>query len=250
VTSEKPKYWVPALEKAHHVLNTIAEQPGKLKLIELSRLLEINKSSMYSLLQTMEALEWVKREQGDTYSIGRGISRIGFSFSQHYDVKEQFRQEGALIRSRIGGTLQLAKLAGWEVLYLEKLETPSPVRLVSEPGMRFPAFATGLGKALMAFETPERQEQLLQDTVWKPLTSYTTLEAEALQAELVEIRKRGVAYDLQEAVMGFNCVAAPVLNQAGAAVYAVSCAIPVHCWEEQAEAAEREIRLLAERLAQ
>jgi len=155
-----------------------------------------------------------------------------------------------MIRSRIGGTLQLAKLAGWEVLYLEKLETPSPVRLVSEPGMRFPAFATGLGKALMAFETPERQEQLLLDTVWKPLTSYTTLEAAALQAELVEIRKRGVAYDMQEAVMGFNCVAAPVLNQAGVAVYAVSCAIPVHCWEEQADAAEHEIRLLAERLAQ
>ncbi|MFD0712365.1 IclR family transcriptional regulator [Paenibacillus sp. GCM10027626] len=248
--SDKPKYWVPALEKAHAVLNLIADQPGRFKLIELSRTLEINKSSMFSLLQTMEALEWVKRETGDTYSIGRGLSRIGFSFAQHYDVKAQFRQEGAIVRSTIGETLQLAKLAGWEVLYLEKLEVPSPVRLVSEPGMRFPAYATGLGKALLAFEAEERMEQLLQESELSQLTPYTLTDMEKLRKELRLTRERGVAYDMQEAVMGFNCIAAPVFNQSGKAVYAVSCSMPVHCWPEKKDAAEAEIRQLAERLAE
>ncbi|MCQ6559795.1 IclR family transcriptional regulator [Paenibacillus mendelii] len=247
--ADKPKYWVPALEKAHLVLRVLAEEPGKYKLIELSRMLDINKSSMFSLLQTMESLQWVNREGSGTYAVGPALSDFGFSYMQRFDVKEQFRQEAALTRDRLGETVQLAKLAGTDVFYLEKVEAISPVRLVSEPGMRFPAHATALGKAMLAYEPEERLQRVLAEADLKPLTTHTVTDVEVLKQSLITAREQGYAVDLQEAVMGFNCIAAPILNRRGEAVYAVSCSMPVHCWEEKADAAKREICELAERLS-
>jgi DNA-binding IclR family transcriptional regulator len=59
------KYWVPALEKAHAIIRLIAEEPSKLKLTDLCKRLEISKSSMFSLLQTMETLQWITRDRSD-----------------------------------------------------------------------------------------------------------------------------------------------------------------------------------------
>lgn len=63
------KYWVPALDKATRILELIAENPHQLKLIDLSRRLDINKSSMFSLLHTMEELRWISKDKGDTYAL-------------------------------------------------------------------------------------------------------------------------------------------------------------------------------------
>ncbi|UVI28555.1 IclR family transcriptional regulator [Paenibacillus spongiae] len=247
--ADKPKYWVPALEKAHLVLRVLAEEPGKYKLIELSRMLDFNKSSMFSLLQTMESLQWVIREVSGSYAVGPVLSDFGYSYMQRFDVKEQFRQEAAITRDRLGETVQLAKLSGADVFYLEKVEAPSPVRLVSEPGMRFPAYATALGKAMLAYEPEDRLQRIFADVEFKPLTAHTVPDVEGLQRSLIAVREQGYAVDMQEAVMGFNCIAAPVLNRRGEAVYAVSCSMPVHCWKDKADAAKREICELAERLS-
>ena len=58
------KYWVPALERAQEVLQLVAAHPSKLKLMDLSGATEINKSTMFSLLHTMETLNWVIKEKG------------------------------------------------------------------------------------------------------------------------------------------------------------------------------------------
>jgi IclR family KDG regulon transcriptional repressor len=70
------KYWVPALEKANVILHAIAEQPYHLRLIDLSKQLNINKSSMFSLLNTLEQLQWIRRDKADTFSLGPSLVAI------------------------------------------------------------------------------------------------------------------------------------------------------------------------------
>ena len=148
--SEERKYWVPALEKADKVIALLAAEPARHKLIDLSRRLDINKSSMFSLLNTMEALQWAVRGEGDTYSLGRAFAVFGSSYVQNFDLNRSFQQEAAAARDRLQETIQLARLDGNQMLYLGKLEAPSPVRLQSEPGMRLPAHVTALGKAMLS----------------------------------------------------------------------------------------------------
>ncbi|MBP1154544.1 MULTISPECIES: IclR family transcriptional regulator [unclassified Paenibacillus] len=245
------KYWVPALEKANDVLQTIAEQPSGLKLIELSKHLGIHKSSMFSLLNTMEALEWVVRESDGTYSLGSRLGYIGNAFFKQFSLIDRFRKEASITKHVIKETIQLAKLEGREVLYLAKEEMPSPVRLASEPGIKLPAHATALGKAMLAFQGHSELEELFTTEELEPcLTPHTIKTREELFHQLAQIRTEARAFDLQEAVMGFCCVAAPVYGTGEKVIAAISCSMFQHEWEEKRELAKEEISALAKRLSQ
>jgi DNA-binding IclR family transcriptional regulator len=135
------------------------------------------------------------------------------------------------------------------VLYLAKVTAPAPVQMVSGPGARMPAHATGLGKVLLAGMDVKSLKQLYPQDVLPKLTAYTIGSREALFQDLNKVKSEGYALDLQEGVMGFNCVAAPVYHSNGSAIAAVSCSMPIHQWETKKEAAINEILSLARRLS-
>jgi DNA-binding IclR family transcriptional regulator len=242
------KYWAPALEKAHLILNLISKEPSKRKQMDLSKQLGIHKSSLFVLLHTMEALEWVKKGSDDTYSLGQWFGDMGHAFFGQNALLDQFRAEAEITRDEIEETIQLAKLDGNHVLYLGKVEAPSPVKLMSEPGMRLPAHATALGKTLLAYLSVSQREELLHSPL-EQMTPLTLTQSSLLKIQLEEIRGRGYAMEEQEAVMGFCCVAAPVFDGNGEAVAAVSASIPLHKWELKKEAARDGLMRLAARLS-
>jgi DNA-binding IclR family transcriptional regulator len=244
------KYWVPALERADAVLQAIADEPSRLRLIELSKKLNINKSTMFSLLHTLETLHWVVRDKADTYSLGPVFARFGSSYFQQYSLVEHFQKEAAHSMREIGETIQMGRLDGRDVFYLAKLDAPSPVRIASDPGMRFPAHATGLGKALLACLSNAELDALYGgDEPFRQITPFSLPDYPSLLTELDEVRRSGYAYDLQESVIGFCCVAAPILDSDGKAKAAVSFSMPQHLWEFKKDAARTEICALAAKLS-
>jgi DNA-binding IclR family transcriptional regulator len=249
-TMEK-KYWVPALGKADDVLEAILTQPSELKLMDLSKRLNINKSSMFSLLNTMEALDWVVRDAEGTYSLGSKLGLIGNAFFKQFSLIDRFRKEAAVTKHAICETIQLAKLEQRDVLYLAKEEMPSPVRLASEPGMKLPAHVTALGKVMLAWLDPFSLEALYpHEELEPPFTPHTITKRSDLYKQLEKARTDGYAFDLQEAVMGFCCVAAPIRDGRGQIIAAISCSMFQHEWEQKREAAQREICALAAKLSQ
>ncbi|SEM61079.1 IclR family transcriptional regulator [Paenibacillus sp. OV219] len=248
--AEERKYWVPALEKADKVLAVLAKEPAKHKLIDLSRKLDINKSSMFSLLNTMETLGWVRRSGsgGDTYSLGHAFAEFGSSYLKQYDLHQSFQEEASGSRDRLQETVQLARRAGNQVLYLGKLEAVAPVRLQSEPGMRLSAHATALGKAMLAQLSEEELLRLYPEEQLAQLTPHTISTRSALFKQLEAIRADGYALDDQESVMGFRCVAAPIRVSSGEQA-AVSCSMLLHQWAVKSDQARAEMLDLAKRLS-
>lgn len=243
------KYWVPALQKANDIVRMIADEPAKLKMADLCKRLAISKSSMFSLLQTMEALEWITLNPNNTYSIGVHYGIVGNSYFQQYDLIEAFQRLAPATMERLLESIQLAQLNGSDVLYLAKETAPSPIQMVPVPGIRFPAHATGLGKVLLSYLKEEDLHKLYPEEDLSALTPFTLRTKRELMAQIAEIRKNGYAIDLQEGVMGFNCIAAPVFPPKNEMTAAVSVSMPVHVWEEKKEAALREIQELARRLS-
>ncbi|GIQ69791.1 IclR family transcriptional regulator [Xylanibacillus composti] len=242
------KYAVPALERANAVLSLLAQEPYTWTLSELSRHLNISKSTMYSLLLTMERLHWVNRDRHDTYALGSAIGKLVSAYAGQYDLIEEFRRLAQPVMRKLQETVQLARLEETDVLYLAKMEAPSPVQMVAGPGVRFPAHATGLGKSLLACLQDEQVCRLFPSDKLKAVTSHTLDSREALLLELARIRKNGYALDLQEGVMGFCCAAAPIRRANGEAVAAVSCSMPIHQWEAKKADAIEAITDLAKRL--
>jgi DNA-binding IclR family transcriptional regulator len=249
VLIEKKRYWVPALEKANLVLQAIAGQPENLKLIDLSKQLNINKSSLFSLLHTLEELQWVKKEKDDTYSLGTAFSGFYHAFIQHFDFQAMFQIEAEVVMKQLEETIQIAKLEADHILYIGKVEASTPVRLLSEPGMRLPAYATSMGKMMLSSLSTEELDVLFPNDSLKILTPHTISSKKKLIKELKSIRDQGFSLESQEAVMGFCCVAAPIINRAGKTIFSVSCSMPIHQWESKKELAKEQIVSLALKLS-
>lgn len=245
----KNKYWVPALERAHKVLKLIAEYPGKLKLTDICRQLSISKSTLFSLLNTMEQLHWIKKSESDTYSLGVHFGMMGHAFFSQFDLVDYFKQEAHGVRDRLNESVQLAVLEGDHIVYMAKMEAPTPVQMVSGPGVRFPAHATGLGKVLLAALSDERIDELYPDEKLPSITPYTLTTKTDLKKELDMIRQNGYAIDKEEGVVGFCCAAAAVKRSDGTVHAAVSVSMPAHHWDEKKDLAIQEIRRLANRLS-
>ncbi|UOF92445.1 IclR family transcriptional regulator [Fodinisporobacter ferrooxydans] len=245
----KPKYWVPALERAHAILAQIASEPGSLRLIDLATRLDINKSSMFSLLHTMETIGWIVKEKGDTYMLGPALGAFGAAFSNQFQLQEAFRLEAISTVQKIEETVQLGVLDGNQVIYLGKEECIAPIRLVSNPGMRFPAHATALGKVQLAQHDYQTLQQLYPDGQLEERTPFTVKHLSELWLQLQEIHKLGYAFDREEAVQGFFCIAAPIFNHEGRIIGAVSVSMVETSWKEKWEMAIREILQLALRIS-
>ncbi|MBO7743522.1 IclR family transcriptional regulator [Paenibacillus sp. MWE-103] len=243
------KYSVPALDRAHAVLTALTDETNRWKLSELAKKLNISKSTLYSLLQTMERLQWVSRDRNETYAVGTALGRFGSGFFRQYDLIEEFRRLAEPVMHRLQESIQLAVLEGADTLYLAKVAAPSPVQMVSGPGARFPAHATGLGKSLLSGMDEAELRRLFPEETLPKITVHTIGSREALAEELKKVRLQGHATDIQEGIMGFCCVAAPVQGAAGSAAAAVSCSMPVHHWEGKRDAALKEMIGLAARLS-
>ncbi|BFT74344.1 IclR family transcriptional regulator [Paenibacillus sp. P36] len=242
------KYSVPALDRAHAVLTLLTEEPYKWKLSELSKHLGISKSTLYSLLQTMERLQWINRDRNETYALGSAVGDLGSAYFRQYDLIEEFRRMAEPVMRKLQESVQLARLDGSEVLYLTKVEAPTPVQMVSGPGVRIPAHATGLGKSLMIDMDAEQVSRVFPQESLHKITVHTIGSREAFWQELETVRQRGYSLDIQEGVMGFCCVAAPI-RRLGTVVAAVSCSMPIHHWEGKKDESISEICSLAKRLS-
>lgn len=242
------KYDVPALNRAHAVLTTLIEEPYKWKLSDLAKHLDISKSTLYSLLFTMERLQWIHRDKHETYAIGSAMGDFGSAYFRQYDLIEEFRRTAEPVMRGIQESIQLARLDGNEVMYLAKVSAPSPVQMVAGTGVRFPAHATGLGKALLLDMDAEQIRRIFSQETLPKLTVHTIGSREALLLELEKSRTLGYSLDIQEGVMGFCCVAAPVRHR-GEVTAAVSCSMPIHHWEGKKDEAASMILSLAKRLS-
>ncbi len=243
------KYQVPALQKADQILRAVSAEPYRLRLIDLSKNLGIHKSSMFSLLHAMERLGWLVKDKADTYAIGAFFGALGSSFLKRFSLIDFFHGEAAVSKERIGETLQLALLEKTEVLYLAKEEAGGRVRVVSEPGMRFPAHATALGKVQLAFLPQAEWKELYPTPDLERLTPYTITTAQRLFGELEQIGKDGFALDRQESNVGCCCAAAPVMDAEGKVVAGVSCSMTTHQWETKRQEVVAEVIRLGKRLS-
>ncbi|KAI7255398.1 hypothetical protein KC345_g11138, partial [Hortaea werneckii] len=184
----------------------------------------INKSSMFSLLRTMETLQWVVKDEGEAYALGAGVSYYNTvyneSLKQNMNLVERFLSGSAQSVKVIGETFQLSILDRDEIIYLAKQEGPSLVKLESSPGMRFPAHATAMGKMMLALLPEDEIGRRYSGKKLSAVTSRTLTDWAGFTAALSDIRQAGYAVDREEIIQGISCVAAPVLDAAGNAVAA------------------------------
>jgi DNA-binding IclR family transcriptional regulator len=123
-------------------------------------------------------------------------------------------------------TVNLAVLSEREILYIDKVDSPRSVGVMSKIGQRNPVYCTSLGKSLLAFQPEEEQFRIIAGIQFKAFTPQTITSGKKLAKELKQIRLQGYALDRREIEEDVECIAAPIRNHLGIAVAAISISGP------------------------
>ena len=243
------RYWVPAIERTDLVIGLIAKEPGKYRLIDISNLLNINKSTMFSLLNTLESLGWVIKEKGDTYTLGPTLGGYSAAYFRKFNLLQLFYKEAAQSVEKINETIQLGMLHGTNVVYLAKEERDSLVQMVTYPGMQFPAHVSAIGKIQLTQFSYHEIQELFSEKELEQKTPYTIKNINELWRQLEIAKQTGYICEEQESSLGFYCVAAPVYNYENKLSHGISFTMLKSSWIKKKEMAAMEIVDLAKRLS-
>jgi len=216
------KYVVDAVAKALDLLEVFDGSDG-LSLNEISGRVGLNKSRTFRLLHTLAERGYVERSaDGTQYTLG--IKLFELSVHVRRDIKDIARPLMLELRERFNEMVNLSVLDEGNVLYLQIVESARPFRMSATVGCRMTACQTSMGKAMLAF--------LGADDSRSPYFFYLAkLPRQRLQAvrrELELARRRGYAVDNEENEPGVACIGAPVLDESGRAIAAMSVSGPKH----------------------
>jgi DNA-binding IclR family transcriptional regulator len=203
------------------VMDSFDQQDPVLSLVELSRRAGLPKSTAHRLAEQLRAMGWLERDQRG-YRVGMRMFELGGLAAEQTMLRDPALPHLHALAGKTGLSVQLGVLAGDEVVYLERVIVGS-YRLPTRQGGRMPAYCTGLGKAMLAFDDVAAQQVLSADL---PARASGTLSDVLLDGDLQRIRSTGVAFDRQESYDGLGCVAAPIRNS-GRAIGAVSVTGPI-----------------------
>ncbi|MBB3039231.1 IclR family transcriptional regulator [Hoyosella altamirensis] len=219
----EPELEPSMLARAARILYAFGSGAPELSLADLVRKTGLPRSSVHRILNQLVALRALERS-GNDYRLGIGILELGGLAAHHNRLHECALPQLHAVHARTGLAAHLSILDGHEIFYIDKVGVLPPGIDPSHAGGRQPAYCTASGKAIVAFSAPHLAEQVIA-TGTPPRTS-ATLDAEQLRRELGQVREQGVAHDRGENYRNIHCIAAPVRDNSGFAVAAVSITGP------------------------
>ena len=219
------RYTVKSLIKAIRVLECFSVENPELGISEISRMLHLQKSSVYNILTTIECCGYVKQNsQSGKYRLGLKVLHLGYIVSHHMGLRDIFQPYMAEIATKTQEACYFAIPDNYEVLYLEAVY-PNGQQTRNLLGERAPLYCTGLGKAMLAFMTPTEQEHILSLPM-KAYTQFTICDPKVLRLQLAEIRQQGYSVDDMEHEFGIRCISVPIFGADGEVKAAVSVSGP------------------------
>jgi DNA-binding IclR family transcriptional regulator len=225
---------VPAASRALDILELFLDAPV-LSAADVVHRLGLPRTTVHELLGTLVDRSYLLLVPGQPlqYQLGVRLFQLGSVFAQQLDLAREAQRVAAEVATECDETVHVAILDGADVIYIARVESTQPVRMISAVGRRLPAHSTGVGKMLLSSLPEEALDALYRDRDELPaMTARTITSLARLRRELAEIHARGLAYDEAESSQDVHCVATGVRDHSGAMVAAMSISVPSTRWSE------------------
>ncbi len=223
-----PKYIIiQSLCRAMGILEHVAGAGKNTGITAIAEHVGLHKSTCFGLLHTLQHLGYVVQDkETGRYSLGIKAFQLGQAYTDNLDLRRLAQPHLAELAELSRETVHLVIREGLHAVYIDKIEAPHAMTISSQVGQRARMHCTGVGKALLAYMTPEEQDKALEGGL-QGYTPHTITDMAALRERLRQIRREGVSLDEQEIEIGLCCLAAPIFDAKGAAVAAISISGPV-----------------------
>lgn len=210
---EKSDYMIQAVYHALNLLELFSEETPEIGLIDLCKRLKLHKNNVLRLLATLESREYLEQNRATgKYRLGLKTLEMRKNFIQQMGLLPQARPVLLELAHQCNETCYVAAMKDFRSVYLDVVETPQVVRIVSRVGSRLPAYCTAAGKVQLANLPENELERFFATCELTRHTPKTITDPGVLRSHLREIAGQGFADDDEELEEGVRGVAAPIRN--------------------------------------
>ena len=226
---------VPAVIRALDILELFLDRP-QLSAREVTERLDLPRTTVHELLVTLVARSYLISVPGQPvrYRLGMPLFQLGAAFAGQLDLVREAQSVARDVAAACDEAVHVAVLDGADVIYLVKVDSTHPVRMVSAVGRRLPAHCTAVGKILLSGLDQAGLDAVLMKGALPGMTPDSITDPDRLRAHLERVRAEGVAVDIGESDSAMRCVAAAVRDHSGATIAAMSVSAPIIRWTPQA----------------
>jgi DNA-binding IclR family transcriptional regulator len=224
-----PSYLVPGLERGLRILSEFSAREPVLGAPELSRRIGIPRTTTFRLLQTLEALGFLERVNGDRqFRLGVAVLRLGFEYLSSLELTDLGTPVLEHLRDTTGLSAHLLIRDARDVVFVAKAQTREPMfsSVKVHVGTRLPAHATVHGQVLMGDFTLSELRALYPEKELERFTDRTPPTVADLYGRIRESAEQGYALSEGAFEAGISVVSAPVRDHSGRIAAAITVTVP------------------------
>jgi DNA-binding IclR family transcriptional regulator len=226
----KPNNLVQTIERVSSILDILAQSAHGISIRDLSSHIGLPKGTTHRLLSSLSYFGYVRQEpKTRNYFLGLKFVEMGQTLLSQLDLRKVAEPILRDLAERTKETIHLVILDRNEIVYIDKVETdqnPSGLKMASRIGLRNPAHSSAVGKMILASFSEEELQVFFNEKSLVRRTENTITDPVLLREHLKTVRKQGYAVDDEENEKGIRCVAAPIYNEIGKTVAAISITAP------------------------
>ncbi|MCP4036926.1 MAG: IclR family transcriptional regulator [bacterium] len=230
MSKSKSDYSIQTVSNALRVLEVFSDE-DEIGVSDLSRRLGLHKNNVFRLLATLEENGYIEQSaKSERYRLGTGCLELGRAYSRSNPLLRTARPFLEELCAALGETVHIGSLRGFEVVHLDSEQPEQLIMTTSRIGMRLPAHNTALGKVLLAALDAKSREEFVREELAASVavrrTENSISDPHKFLEHLSSVGLQGYAVDMEECEVGLRCAAAPVLDERGRVVAAISASGP------------------------
>jgi len=218
--SERDGDFVQSLERGLLVIRSLAS-PEPQTLSEVARSTGLSRAAARRFLLTLEQLGYVRQADG-RFALTPRVLELGYAYLSSLTLPEVAQPHLEQLAAQVHESSSVSVLDGDDVVYVARVPTRRIMSVTISVGTRFPAYATSMGRVLLAGLPPEEAEARIARADLRSLTFRTISSARALREEIERVRRQGYALVDEELEAGLRSIAVPIRHPGGAVGAAVN----------------------------
>jgi IclR family pca regulon transcriptional regulator len=215
---------VQSLERGLAVIRAFDAEHRELGLSEVARAAGLTRAAARRFLLTLAELGYVSSADGK-FSLTPRVLELGYAYLSGLTLPEVAEPHMEELVARVNESSSISVLDGIEIVYVVRVPTRRIMSITLSVGTRLPAYATSMGRVLIASLADDELERRLARIDVRPLSPYTVKDVDALRVVLAKVRKQGYAATDQELEEGLRSLAVPIHDVSGEVIAALNVSV-------------------------
>ena len=207
----RDREFVQSLERGLAVLTTFGSDRPRQTISEVAKVTGLTRAAARRFLHTLEQMGYLK-QTGDRYQLTPKVLDVAYAYVSSLNLAEVAQPHMERLVAATNESSSIGALDGTQVVYTVRVPTTRIMTIALTVGSRLPAYATSMGRVLLASLSPHALDEYFEQARLEPLTRRTVTSEDELRQILEVVRSQGWSMVDQELEEGVRSVATPIRN--------------------------------------